>query len=59
MDLNYIEKMATMFNVMLIEHPELCPHDYEWYLTRYRDDGSMEVYYRCRICGSEMFYIER
>ena len=43
---------------MDLNYMELCPHDFKWYQTRHRDDGSIEVYYRCRICGARMCDIE-
>ena len=43
---------------MNLDYSELCPHDYKWHQTVHRNYGSMEVRYRCRICGAEMFDIE-
>ena len=40
------------------EFMDLCPHNFVYYLTRHRDDGSIEVHYRCIMCGAKMFDIE-
>ena len=51
MDLAMIEKAAYMFFEMCRQHPEICPHDWEWEWT---DTRIGERHYKCLFCGEEM-----
>ena len=53
MDLYTLEKAAMIVFEMCRQHPEICPHDYEWYCTRTNEDGEYVEYYRCNLCDSE------
>lgn len=47
MEIFELEYWAAMFRKMILLHPELCPHDYEW---RWTDYSTGEKQFRCRIC---------
>ena len=47
-----LEKAAHVIFAMCREHPEICPHDYEWYWTQNKDGKYIE-HYKCNLCGSE------
>lgn len=51
MDLDSLELAANVVFEMCRQHPELCPHHYEWKASIQREDGTKLEYYRCRICG--------
>lgn len=53
-----IEIAAQMFFAMCIEHPELCPHLYEWKWTKHLDGGREERHYKCQVCGHELVEIK-
>lgn len=50
MDLRMLEKAAYIIFEMCREHPELCPHDWEWEWTNTRTG---EKHYKCNLCGKE------
>ena len=52
MNLYMLEKAAHVIFAMCREHPEICPHDYEWYWTQNKDGKYIE-HYKCNLCGSE------
>lgn len=52
MDLSMLEKAAMIVFAMCREHPEICPHDYSWYLTDTNKDGKRVEHYRCDLCDS-------
>lgn len=54
MDLSMLERAAEIVFAMCREHPEICPHDYCWYMTKTNKDGKRIKYYRCALCGSEI-----
>ena len=39
MTINFLEKSAEMFFKFCKMHPELCPHDFEWYLSGQRNEN--------------------
>lgn len=53
MDFKEIEKAAMLVFRMFREHPELCPHDYEWERTEENVYGDKVSYYKCSVCGNE------
>ena len=57
MDLQYIEKAAEIVFRMCREHPEICPHGYNWTCTKTLDDGKREVHFVCELCGDEIIEI--
>ena len=58
MDLRILEKAAMVVFEMCRQHPEICPHDYEWYWTNTNKDGKRVEHYKCNLCGSEYEYIK-
>lgn len=56
MEIGQIERLLNLFLKMLMEHPELCPHEWE-FLQSYPDtqEGkSGRTYeYECRICRAD------
>lgn len=58
MDLYKLEKAAMIVFEMCRQHPEICPHDYEWCCTKINEDGKYVEYYRCNLCGSEYKHIK-
>lgn len=50
-----IERMIAATQIvfrMCREHPEICPHDYEWSGTNYKATETLK-YYTCTICGKQ------
>lgn len=55
MDIKQIEYAATMFFRMCKEHPEVCPHDYDWSGSTIDKTNGVEIKrHVCRLCGREM-----
>lgn len=52
MQLSDLERAAFLFYRFCFEHPDLCPHEFEWRRTLYREDGVVE-HYECPICGTK------
>ena len=52
MDIQYIEYAAKKFFEMCSQHPEICPHDYNWIGSCSKDDKLIERY-KCGLCGNE------
>lgn len=50
MDLKMLERAAMIVFEMCRQHPELCPHDYDWVSTNLNTGIKR---YRCNICGKE------
>lgn len=54
MDLRMLERAAMIVFEMCRQHPEICPHDYEWYWTSAPDEnGNRTEHYTCNLCGDE------
>ena len=54
MDIRHLEFAAEKFFEMCREHPEICPHDYEWHWTSAPDEnGKRTEHYNCNLCGKE------
>lgn len=53
MELGQIEYAAQIIFTMCREHPELCPHDYEWEWSQTKENIK-EEHYKCRLCGNEI-----
>ena len=54
MDLQTLEKAARIIFTMCEQHPELCPHDWQWIWTSAPDENGKRVaHYKCSLCGSE------
>lgn len=52
MELKQLEYAAEIVFRMCREHPEVCPHDYEWIgSTVDHDSGTIENRYRCKLCN--------
>lgn len=51
MDLNSLELAANVIFELCRQHPELCPHHYEWMSSIKREDKTTIEHYKCRICG--------
>lgn len=54
MDLRLLEYAAEIVFRMCREHPEICPHHYEWIMTRTLENGEQESHYVCKLCGNEL-----
>ena len=57
MDIKQIDLAAELVFQMFKEHPELCPHVYEWFesTAKYIDNKKIKTTkYKCKICGYEM-----
>lgn len=55
MDLHDIERAAILFYQMCCEHPEICPHDYKWKLSRTDNEKKIiTIIYECQLCGNTM-----
>ena len=52
MDLNTLEYCANKFLEMCVNHPEICPHDYQLILREHKANKII-TYYRCGLCGHE------
>lgn len=50
MNLYQLEYVAQILFKMLENHPEICPHDYEWTGSLTKDGIEIESC-RCQICG--------
>ena len=62
MTINFLEKSAMMFFKFCKMHPELCPHDFEWYLSGQRNENGKLYnvkYYKCPFCGKEEIIKEK
>ena len=54
MDIMQIAYATELFFKMCREHPEICPHDWEWHWTSAPDENGKRVeHYTCRLCGNE------
>lgn len=54
MNLNMLEKAAYVVFEICRQHPEICPHDYEWHWTSAPDENGKRVeHYKCNLCGRE------
>ena len=54
MDTNQLETAAKLIFGLCRNHPELCPHDYEWKgykIDMVDGDEKRKSVYVCRICG--------
>ena len=59
MDIQAIERAASLFYIMCHMHPEICPHDYEWRWSQQIDTtGKKEHHYTCSLCGDEKTVIK-
>ena len=57
MDMRQIEMAAEIVFIMCREHPEICPHMYQWTgsSTKTIDGKKIEINrYKCGICGHEI-----
>lgn len=59
MELNHLELAAEIVFELCRQHPELCPHHYEWTSSIQRKDGTTLKRYKCQICGNECTTIRR
>lgn len=61
MELWELERAASIVYEMCRQHPEICPHDWEYHFSRPIDaEGKVkEVHYKCCICGIEETRTER
>lgn len=50
MDIHHLEYAAEMFFKMCRMHPEICPHDFEWNSSNYKE---RKHYYTCNLCGAK------
>ena len=53
MEIERIEFATELFFDMLKNHPELCPHRYEWDWSNAPKNGKQLRHYTCRICRKE------
>lgn len=54
MDLGQIEFAANVIFELCRQHPELCPHQYEWRGSYGpNENGDTVNRYLCRVCGTE------
>ena len=56
MDIRQMEMAAEIVFRMCREHPEICPHMYQWIgsSTKTLDGKNIEIdTYKCGICGNE------
>ena len=53
MDLHYIEYAANMFFRFCQQHPDLCPHDWNFSWCRNDSDTTKTSGYICGLCGKE------
>lgn len=54
MNLQMLEQAAMIVFEMCRQHPEICPHNYQWYLTNTDNkDGKRVKHYKCSLCGRE------
>lgn len=51
MDIYELEEAAHIVYIMCRNHPELCPHQYEWESSTTVNNVTTDQY-RCRICGT-------
>ena len=59
MDLHDIERAAMLFYQMCSEHPEICPHDYVWKLSKTDNEKKIATNtYQCQLCGNTMVLME-
>lgn len=58
MDIRDIELATEIVYAICREHPDICPHSYEWEWSN-KKDGTREVYYKCRLCGHTYVEIEK
>ena len=60
MDLYEIEKASKIIYLLCKNHPELCPHDYNWGWSKtLKDIKQDEEHYICNICGNEQIRYKR
>lgn len=52
MDLSTLERAAYIVFAMCEQHPEICPHDYEWEWSK-TNENIKEEHYKCKLCGKE------
>lgn len=53
MDLRMIEYATNIIFKICMNHPELCPHDYEWEWSKTKGNIK-EEHYQCRLCGHKI-----
>lgn len=58
MDLRQVELAADILFRMCREHPEICPHNYEWMGRRTLENGVKETRYVCTLCDNEKMAYE-
>ena len=59
MDVHMLEYAAEILFRMCREHPEICPHDYNWSGSmKSTEEGKLENHYTCCLCGREDVRIE-
>lgn len=54
MEIEQVERLLKLFLKMLMEHPELCPHEWEFWQSYpdTQEGKSGRTYeYSCRFCG--------
>ena len=51
MDIQSMEIICECVLQMFNEHPEICPHRYEWMMTVSNKDGTWTHQYKCQLCG--------
>lgn len=51
MNLGETKYLLNVFQKMLSQHPELCPHDYKKYDSNYSTRLNK---FKCKICGDDM-----
>ena len=59
MNIEDIEFAAEIVYAICREHPEICPHSYEWKWIKVKENETREVHYKCRLCGHEYVKIEK
>lgn len=57
MELYDLEKAAVLFYAMCRNHPEICPHEFEFNWSQIIDDKK-HIHYKCTICGCEKEVIQ-
>lgn len=53
MDLYTIEKYILLLHEFFRNHPDLCPHDWDWEWTKNAYTFDEERHYKCSVCGEE------
>ena len=58
MEIGQVERLLKLFLKMLKEHPELCPHEWEFlksYPNTQKGKSGRTYKYECRVCGADRF----